>query len=55
MCPIQDIEVVIDWFSVVIWGAIKMTNSPVGGVSKFSCPPESVDQGMCRAKTFCYK
>ena len=55
MCPVQDIEVVIDWFSDVIWGAIKMTNSPVGGASEFSCPPESVDQGMCRAGTFCYK
>ena len=46
LCPIQDIEVVIGWFSVVMWGAIKMTNSPVGGASEFSCPPESVDQGM---------
>ena len=37
---------VIGWFSVVMWGAIKMTNSPVGGGSGFSCPAESVDQEM---------
>ena len=52
LCPVQDIEVVIDWFSAVMWGAIKMSNSPVGGASEFSCPPESVDEGMCRAGTF---
>ena len=46
LCPVQDIEVVIGWFSVVMWDAIKMTNLPVGGASEFSCPPESVDQGM---------
>ena len=46
LCPIQDIEVVIGWFSVVMWGANKMTNLPVGGASEFSCPLESVDQGM---------
>ena len=34
MCPVQDVEVVIDWCSVVILGAIKMTNSPGGGVSE---------------------
>ena len=49
------IEVVIDWFSAVMWGAIKMSNSPVGGDSEFSCPRESVDQGMRGAGTFCYK
>ena len=37
-CPIQDIEVVINWFSVVMQSAIKMSNSPVGGASEFSCP-----------------
>ena len=35
LCPVQYIEVVIDWFSVVMWGAIKMTNSPIGGASEF--------------------
>ena len=55
MCPAQDIEVVIDWFSAVMCGDIKMSNSPVGGASEFSCSPESVDQGICRAGTFCYK
>ena len=36
------------WLSVglVLWGAIKRTNSPVGGASEFPCPPESVDQGI---------
>ena len=53
--PIQNIEVVIDWFSVAMWGAIKMSNSPVGVASEFSCPPESVDHGMCCAGTFSYK
>ena len=55
MCPFQGIEVVIDWFSAVMWGAIKMNNSPVGAASEFPCPPESVDRGMCRAQTFCDK
>ena len=43
MRPVQDIEVVIDWFSAVMWGAIKMSNSPVGGTSEFPCPLEFVD------------
>ena len=55
MCPVQDIEVIIDWFSVVMWVAIKTSNLSVGGANQFSCRPESVDQGMCRAGTFCYK
>ena len=55
MRPVQDTEVVIDWFNAVMWGAIKMSNSPVGGASEFSCPLKSVDQEMCRAGTFCYK
>ena len=46
MHPVQDTEMVIGWLSVVMWGAIKMTNSPVGGAREFSCPPESVDQGL---------
>ena len=35
MCPVQDIEVVTDWFSAVMWGDIKMSNSPVGGAGEF--------------------
>ena len=35
LCPVQDIKVVIDWFSAVMWGAIKMNNSPIGGGSEF--------------------
>ena len=46
LCPVQEIEVIIGGFSVVMWGAIKMSNSSVGGASEFSCPSESVDQGM---------
>ena len=43
---LQDTEVVINWFSVVMWVTIKTTNSPIGGANEFSCPPKSVDQGM---------
>ena len=46
MHPVQDIEAVIKLFCVVMWGTIKMTNSPVGGAREFLCPAESVDQGM---------
>ena len=45
----------IDWSSAVMCGAIKMNNSPVDGASEFPCPPESVDQGMCRVWTFFQK
>ena len=43
LCPIQDTKVVINWFSVVMWDTIKMTNSPVGGAHEFSCPAKSID------------
>ena len=46
---------VIDWFSAVMRGAIKMSNSSVGGASEFPCPLESIDQGICRAGTFSHK
>ena len=46
MNPVQDIQVAIGWFSAVMWGANKMTNSPVGGASEHSCAPKSVDQEM---------
>ena len=46
---------VIDWFSAVMWGAIKMSNSPVCGASEFSCQPEPGDQGICRARIFSYE
>ena len=55
MRPVRDIEVVIDWFNAVMWGTIKMSDSPVGGASEFSYPPEFVHQWMCRAGTFCDK
>ena len=46
MHPIQDTEVVISRFSVVMWGTIKMTNLSIGGAREFSCPPESVDHWL---------
>ena len=55
MCLVQAIEVIINWFSAMMWGAIKMSNSPVGGASEFPRLPESVDQRMCRTGTFSYK
>ena len=55
MCSVQDIEVVIDWFRVAMWGDTKMSKLPVGAVIECSCLPQSVDQGMRRARTFCYK
>ena len=33
LCNIQDIEVVIDWFSAVVWVAIKMSHSLVALVN----------------------
>lgn len=45
LCPIQDNEVVIDWFCAVMWGgAIKMSNSPIGCANEFACPAEFVEQ-----------
>ena len=55
LCPVQDIEVAIYWSSALMRGSITMSNSPIGGASVFSCPPESVDQEMCCAGTFFYK
>ena len=55
LCPVQDIEVVIAWFSVVMWDPIRMSNSPIGGAIEYARPPEFVDQEMCRAGTFFYK
>ena len=55
LCPVQDIDLVIYWFSVVMGGAIKMSNSPTGGTNAFSCQPKSVDQEMCRARPLCCK
>lgn len=46
---------VIDWFSAVMEGAIKMSSSPIGGANEFSCMPKSVKQETCCATTFFYK
>ena len=43
LCPVQDIEVVVDWFGAVMWCVIRMSNSPNGGASEFACRAESVD------------
>ena len=55
LCLVEDIEVVIDWFSAMMWGAIKMSNSPIGGTSEFPCLPKSVDQAMCQTGTLFHK
>ena len=52
LCPVQHIEMFIDWFSAVMWGAIKMSNAPIDGTSEFSFPRESVYQEMCCAGIF---
>ena len=52
LCPVQDAEVVIDWFGTVISVVIRINNSPVGGGSESACPAESVDEDVCCAKTF---
>ena len=49
LCPIQDIEVVVDWFGAVMW------NSPIGCIGESACPAESVDQKVCCSETFVYK
>ena len=43
LCRVQDIDAVVDWFGAVMWGAIRLSNSPIGGASESSCPAESVD------------
>ena len=50
LCLVQHIKVVIDWFSTVLWGAIKVSNSPTGGANDLSCPPESRDEEVCCAR-----
>ena len=45
----------IDWFNVVIWGAIKMSVLPIGGARVFSYLPKSVDHEICRFGTFFYE
>lgn len=52
LCPAQDIEVVIDWLNAVMWGAIRMSNSPIGGASEFSCAPGSVAREVRCAGAF---
>ena len=55
MCPVQDIKVVIDWFHVVMYDAIRMSNSPIVGANESACPAESVDQEVCRAGEYVYE
>lgn len=44
LCPLQDVEVAIDWFNAVMWGAIRLCNSHVGGASESACLAKSVDK-----------
>ena len=52
LCLFQDIETLIDWFSAVMWGAIRMCNSLIGGANESSCLAKSVDQEVCPLGTF---
>lgn len=36
LCSVQEIEVDVDWSSVVMWGSITMSNSAVAGANAFS-------------------
>ena len=51
MCLVQNIEVVSDWFTTLMRGAVKMIDLPIGGPSEFARPAESVDQELCYAGT----
>ena len=44
---------VINSFSIVIWGAISMSNSTTGGASESACLAESADQAHCAETSFC--
>ena len=35
LCPVQDIEMAVDWSSAVMRGSITMSNLPIGGASPF--------------------
>ena len=41
--PVEDIEVVVNWFGELICGVISMSNSPIGDASEPACLAESVD------------
>ena len=43
---------VVDWFSAVMWCAIRMSNSLISGASESACPVESVNEEVCCARTF---
>ena len=51
-CNVEDIDVVIDWFSAVIWDTTRINNSPIGCTSESACPAESVDQVVRSARAF---
>lgn len=42
----------IGWFDAVMWGVIRMSNSPIGGDSESTCQTESVDEEECCVGTF---
>ena len=51
LCPVLDIEVLIDQFSAVLWVATRMSCSHIGGASESACPVESADYETCCAGT----
>ena len=55
LCPGQDIEKVIDYFSAMMRGAIRMCNSSIGVDNEFACGAESLDQEVCCEGIFLYK
>ena len=36
-CSVFDIDVVFDWFGAVMWGAIRMSISPIRGAGESAC------------------
>ena len=50
-CPVEDIDVVLDWCAAVMWAAIKMSHLPIDGASESVCLLEFVNEGGCCART----
>ena len=52
LCPVKDVEVVIDWFIAMIWGTVKISSSLIGSASEFLCKLGSVARQVCYAWAF---
>ena len=50
MCPVLYIDVVVDWSGALMWGAMRMSNPPIGGGYESALPVESVDENVCWAR-----